>query len=93
MKFKGFYYDMLFILLLILSGLLFVAVTLLKFDIKIAVAEAVILGLIIVFGFIRVFSAHHRYKRMLDLTSKKLDYCISNVYRNVKEIGALYKKF
>lgn len=83
MKFKGFYYDVLFIVLLILSGLLFIAVTLLKFDIKIAVAEAVILGIIIIFGFIRMFSAKYRYRRMLSFTSKKLDYSDNKVLSNM----------
>lgn len=79
MKFKGFYYDILFISLLIMSGFLFVAVTLLKFDIKAAIAEAVILLIVIIFGFIRMFSARFRYRRMLSLTAEKLDYSDNKV--------------
>ena len=83
MKFKGFYYDMLFISLLIFGGVLFIGVTLLMFDIKVAAVEAVILGVIILIGFIRMFSARHRYRRMLSLASKKLDYTDNKVLSNM----------
>ncbi|MBR6702518.1 MAG: PAS domain-containing protein, partial [Clostridia bacterium] len=83
MKFKGFYYDILFISLLIFGGALFIGVTLLMFDIKVAAVEAVILAVIVLLGFIRMFSARHRYRRMLSLTSKKLDYSDNKVLSNM----------
>ncbi|MBR5113637.1 MAG: DHH family phosphoesterase [Clostridia bacterium] len=84
MKFKGFHYDGVFVFLIAVCAAAFTAMTAFYFgDKKTAVIEGIIFGAVLLFGFIRLFSAKYRYRRMLSYTAKKLDYTDSKVLSNM----------
>jgi len=82
MKFKGFWYDGLMIVIAAGIAAVFVAMTFFV-EPRLAVAECVGLVLVCVIAVYRALSAKNRYKRFLIKTSKKLDYTDSKVLSSI----------
>jgi c-di-AMP phosphodiesterase-like protein len=75
MKFKGFYYDSVFMLITAVASFGLIAVTALVLDKKgLALLEAGLFFLIFVYAFVRAMNVRKRYKKMLRSTAEKLDY-------------------
>lgn len=84
MKFKGFRYDIAYIAATFFAACVFATVTGLVYHNKnLAVAEAVVFGLVFLYGFVRTFTAKIRYKKVLLTTAKKLDYTDNKVLSNL----------
>lgn len=82
MKFKGFWYDGLMIVIAAVIAAVFVAMTFFV-EPRLAVAECVGLVIVCVIAVYRALSAKNRYKRFLIKTSKKLDYTDSKVLSTI----------
>lgn len=83
MKFKGFRYDGLFIIAISVAAAIFAAVTAVSYDTRLAIAESVVFFLIFLYGFVRLFTAGKKYKRMLSVTAVKLDYSDNKVLSSI----------